>query len=121
MKDEEGWYGSTLETERQKIEDPATGKPVILRQFKFQYAPWQKSKPKKSDILTKEYVSHLENMLWADNLEMIQFPKVTFTKKGFSVWATCQAKRGNRIPDYAIDALSKPLHERLQEEGKDNG
>ena len=116
MKQSEGWYGTTMETERQKLEDPATGKPVILRQFRYQYAPWQKKQPKKSELLTKDYIKHLENQLWADNLEMIQFPKVTFTKKGFNIWATCQAKKGNSIPGYASDQLSRPLHERLQEE-----
>lgn len=121
MKNEEGWYGSTMETEKQRIEDPATGRPVILRQFRYQYNPWQKTQPKKNDLLTKDFITHLENRLWADNMEMIQFPKVTFTKKGFSVWATCQPKKGNQIPDYAKNQLYKPLHERLQEESKDNG
>lgn len=118
MKNEEGWYGSTMETERQRIEDPATGKPVVLRQMRFQYTPWQKTKPKKSEILTLAYIKHLENLLWADNLEMIQFPKVTFTKKGFTIWATCQAKKGNIIPYHVEGQLSKPLHERLAEEAE---
>lgn len=120
MKQSEGWYGSTMETEKHDIKDPAEGKPVILRQMRFQYAPWQKTKPKVKDILTDEYIKHLENCLWADNLEMIQLPKVTFHKKGFRIFLTCMAKRGNRIPDYARDALAKPLHERLLPE-KDNG
>lgn len=121
MKEAEGWYGSTLETEQQRIEDPASGKPVILRQFRFQYAPWQKTKPKKKEILTPGYIKHLENTLWADNLEMIMMPRVTFDKKGFSVFAACQPKKGNRIPQEFADTLSAPLHTRLQEEGKDNG
>lgn len=116
MREEEGWYGSTMETERQKLEDPAEGRPVILRQMRHQYLPWVKKQPKKSEILTKDFIKHLENVLWADKLEMIQFPKVTFTKKGFTVWATCQPKKGNLIPEYAADQLTKPLHERLQED-----
>lgn len=119
MREQEGWYGATLETEKQDIRDPATGGAIILRQFKFAYAPWQKTKPKKKEILTQDYVKHLENILWADNMEMVTFPKVHFDKKGFTVFAACKPKKGNIIPGYAIDALSKPLHERLAE--KDNG
>lgn len=121
MNDNEGWYGSTMETEKFDIQDPGTGKAIILRQFKFAYAPWQKKKPKKKEILTPDYIKHLENILWADNMEMIQFPKVHFDKKGFTVFAACKAKRGNLIPDYAKDDLARPLHQRLQDEGKDNG
>lgn len=121
MKEKEGWYGSTMETEQQRIEDPASGKPVILRQFRFQYTPWQKKQPKKKEILTAGYIKHLENMLWADNLEMIMFPRVTFTKQGFSVFATCRPKKGNIIPAQFAATLDAPLHTRLQEEGKDNG
>lgn len=121
MKEKEDWYGSTMETEPQKILDPASGKPVILRQFRFQYAPWQKTKPKKKEILTEGYIKHLENTLWADNLEMIMHPRVTFTKQGFSVFAACTPKKGNRIPSQFADTLSAPLHTRLQEEEKNNG
>lgn len=118
MNQSEGWYGSTMETERFDVKDPGTGAPVILRQLRFQYMPWQKTKPKMKDILTADYIKHLENILWADNLEMIQLPKVTFHKKGFRIFLTCKAKRGNIIPYHTAEALDKPLHERLQ---KDNG
>lgn len=123
MKEEEGWYGNTMETERQRLDDPATGRPIVLRKIEHKYLPWVSKKPKKSDILTKDYIKHLENLLWADNLEMVQFPKVTFTKTGFTVWATCQAKKGNQLPYHVADQLDKPLHERLQddEKQKDNG
>jgi hypothetical protein len=115
MRNEEGWYGSTMETERHDIKDPAQGQPVILRQLRFQYAPWQKTKPKVKDILTPDYIKYLENLLWADNLEMIQLPKVTFHKKGFRIFLTCKAKKGNIIPYINKEDLDRPLHERLKE------
>lgn len=121
MQEKEGWYGSTMETERFDVKDPGMGKPVILRQLRFQYAPWQTKKPKVKDLLTKDYIKHLENLLWADNLEMIQLPKVTFHKKGFRIFLTCSPRKGNIIPRQAAEQFDVPLHTRLQEEGKDNG
>lgn len=121
MREQEGWYGSTMETERHNIEDPAQGRPIILRKFEFKYNPALKGKPTKKQILTKDYIKFLENTLWADNLEMIQDPKVAFHKTGFTIFATCQAKRGNIIPWEHRAALDAPLQDRLREEGKDNG
>lgn len=121
MRDNEGWYGSTMETERHNIEDPGSGRPIILRKFEFKYPPGSKVVPTKKQLLTKEYIKHLEDRLWADNLELIQTPKVAFHTTGFTIFATCQAKKGNIIPGYASDALSSPLQDRLRDEGKDNG
>lgn len=118
MKDAEKWFGSTMETEQQPILDPGTGKPVILRRFDFMYPPGGK-KPTKKQLLTPEYLKHLDNTLWLDELERIMLPRVTFKKKGFSIFVPCHPKKGSAIPRYAQDQLSKPLHERLQE--KDNG
>lgn len=114
----EDWYGSTMETEKHNIEDPAMGRPIILRKFEFKYPPTGKVVPTKKQILTKDYIKHLEDRLWADNMELIQHPKVAFHKTGFTIFATCQAKRGNRIPDAFRDAMDRPLQDRLREESE---
>lgn len=106
------YYGSSVEADRQKIEDPATGKPVFVRRLKFKFPPGNKGVPTKEQILTPEYVKHIENMLWADALEMILSPKVVYEKGGFSVFLTCQAKKGNIIPWEHADKL-KPLQDIL--------
>ena len=121
MKDTEKWYGSTMETEQQKLLDPASGEKIILRRVEHRYPPGLQKKPKKKDLLTPAYIKHMENLLWADNLELIMFPKVTFNKRGFDIFFPCKPKKGNMIPSLFADTLSAPLHTRLQGEEKDNG
>lgn len=112
--DDSQWYGQSSETEQTRLEDPGVGRPIILRKFDFAYKPGRQ-KPKKSEILTPGYITFLENILWVDNLELIQDPKVAYNKTGFSVLATCQAKKGHIIPYDKIEQL-KPIHTKLQEE-----
>lgn len=115
IPDKDGWYAGNMETEHQRIDEPGTGKPIILRQFKYARNPAIKKKPTKDEILTPGYIKYLENGLWADNMEMIQDPKVVIDKKFITVFATCQAKRGNLI-NYAQRDQLKPLQEKLAEE-----
>lgn len=107
------WEATQAQTDGEQIADWGSGKPTILRRFEFKFPPGFKGKPKKKDILTEGYIKHLENRLWADELEMVVEPKVAFTEGGFSVFATCQAKRGSLIPRYAQDQLI-PLQDKLQ-------
>lgn len=113
--DDSRWYGQTVETPETRIEDAGQGRPIILRQYTFAYNPNVKKKPTQEEILTPEYVNYLNSLLWIDNLELIQHPKVAFKKKGFIIFATCQAKKGHRIPYDKIDQL-KPIQTKLQEE-----
>lgn len=106
------WNGAQVETGEQRLDDPGTGKPIILRRFEFSYNPAIKYRPTKKDILTKDYLRFLDNRLWADELELIAEPRVVFGDTSFSVFVTCQAKKGSRIPDYAQDQL-KPLQNKL--------
>lgn len=107
------WDATQAQTDGVRIEDGGTGRPIILRQFEFQFPPGFKGKPTKEEILTESYIKYLENFLWADALEMIMEPKVVFSEKGFKVFATCQVKKGNLIPGYAQDML-KPLQDIIQ-------
>ena len=55
----------------------------------------------------------MENMLWADAMEMVIEPKLHYEKGGFSVFATCQVKRGNNIRAEDMERL-RPIQEVLQ-------
>lgn len=107
------WEATQAQTDGTRIEDGGTGRPIILRQFEFQYPPGFSGTLTKENILTREYITYLENFLWADALEMIQEPRVVFEEKGFRVFATCQAKKGNLLPYHVKDGL-KPLQDILQ-------
>ena len=107
------WYGTNAETEKFRLEDPASGRKIIVRHFDYMYPPGRRVKPTKAQILTKDYLNYLKNGLWADELEMIMDPKVVFYKKGFRVFVTCQAKKGSIIPYHAVD-MAKPLQEQIQ-------
>lgn len=101
------------QTDGVRIEDPGTGRPIIMRHFEYRYLP-NGPKPTKEQLLTPDYIKHLENVLWADSLEMIMPPKVVFYNKGFKIFATCQAKKGNVIPGHATDQL-QPLQTKIQQ------
>lgn len=103
------------QTDSFRLEDPATGQPVIMRHFEYRYPP-SGPKPTKEQLLTTDYIRHLENGLWADALEMIMPPKVVFYEKGFRIFATCQAKKGNLIPWDKKDQLL-PLQTKIQTNG----
>jgi hypothetical protein len=113
--DKDGWYAGNMETEGHRIDEPGTGKPIILRRFQYARNPAIKRKPTKEDVLTPGYIKYLENGLWADNMEMIMEPKVVIDKKHITVFATCQAKKGNLIESAHRDQL-KPLQDKLAEE-----
>lgn len=104
---------SEIQTEGVRLHDEQTGQAIILRQFKFAYHPLVTKKPKKSEILTKEYIKHLENMLWADALELVADPRLHFHKGGFTIFAPCVPKRGNMIPYEALETMNTPLHKRI--------
>lgn len=103
------------QTDGVRIEDPGTGKPIIMRSFEYRYPP-NGLKPTKEQLLTPAYIQHLENGLWADGLEMILPPKVVFYKKGFRIFATCQEKKGMFIPREVQDQLI-PLQTKIQTNG----
>ena len=106
------WYPTEVETEGVKIEDPGMGRPIILRNFEFRYPLTLKRKPSKDQIFTKDYLKYLNNLLWIDEMELIQEPKIVFYKKGFRIFCTCQAKRGSLLPSYVEGP--KPLEKIIQ-------
>lgn len=108
------WNASQVQTPETRIEDAGSGRPIILRQFDFKYDPTLKGRPTKEQILTEDYKRYLNTLLWADELELVQEPKVVFEDKGFKVFAVCQARKGSMLPHYANKPL--PLQEVLAHE-----
>lgn len=121
MKEADGWYGSEMETDKFDMQDPGEGAAMLLRKIEVVYHPGQKTKPKKKDILTKDFIKSIEVKCWADNLEVIALPKIHFTKKGFTIFVPCKAKKGHIIPWENQNVLNMTLNERLAEEAHDNG
>lgn len=109
------WDASQLTTERQTIDDPGEGKPIILRKLQYIYPPHQKGKPTKAQLITPEFKKYLDTNLWIDDLEMIQEPRVVYKKKGFFIFLTCQARKGRTIPYDALETM-KPLQQKIQDE-----
>lgn len=116
---------SSISTDGERIVDTQSGEVFIVRKFDFSVRPGLAVKPKKSDILTKDYIKHLEIQLWGDAMELVPpstalpNPRVVIQKRSFTVFAVCKPKKGNIIPWQALAMADKPLHERLVE--KDNG
>lgn len=120
---------SQIQTDGVRIQDEQAGQVILIRKIDFKFSPLVAAnkhlRPKKADLLTKEYIRHLEIQLWADALELIEpykgfsNPRVVIHKKGFTIVAACKPKRGNIIPYEALEQVERPLTERLLE--KDNG
>lgn len=110
---------SQIKTDGEKIIDSQSGEILIMRKIDHVYRPGLAVKPKKADLLTKDYIKWLENRLWADAMELIppfkgfSNPRVVIQKKGFTIFAVCKPKQGNIIPYEALEQVEKPLHERL--------
>ena len=106
------------------MKDEKGGKPIILRTFKFAFLPEQLRHGRMTEKRLKKSVNFvtddkgtqddklkmIEHLLWVDELRLIEIPRVTLTpdKKGFYVFATCQAKKGSLIlqdPKLIQDAI----------------
>lgn len=112
----ETWYGKGIESERVRLEDSGSGKPIVLRRLQFLYPP-KGRKPTLEEILTPEYLKKLNDLLMLDGMELIQPPRVVYNKKGFDIFCTCQVKKGNIIPAHLRDQFT-PIQQKLQEEAK---
>lgn len=106
------WYGDDLEA-RTRIEDPATGKAVILRVFEFEIPKDIKILPTKEQMLA-HHRSRVIAFLWKDELDLIGEPRIVKTsKRKFKIFATAMAKKGSIIPRAARETM-KPLQDILQ-------
>lgn len=118
---------SQIQTDGQRIVDPQSGEICLIRKYDFKFHPLiaanKELRPKKKDILTKDYIKHLENQLWADAWELhpdaTPNPRVVIKANDFSIFAICKPKKGNIIPRELLEQVNLPLEQRLIE--KDNG
>ena len=91
------WYGKEDQTEEKSIHDKGKGEPVLIRLFEFRLSPLLETLPTKEQILTPEYIKHLQVQLWADGLRLIMEPRVVIDKESIKIFAPCQATMGNNF------------------------
>lgn len=95
LKAEHKWYGKEDRTEDQSIHDKGKGEPIVVRLFEFTTKPGLETLPTEEQILTPEYLRHLNSTLWGDALRLVMKPRVHVTKEKIRVFAPCQATTGN--------------------------
>lgn len=91
---EHKWYGKEDETDQATFQDTGKGDPVVIRLFEFKFPATLEILPTKDEILTSEYLKHLQTLLWADSLRMVLEPRVSITKEGCQIFVPCQARTG---------------------------
>ena len=91
------WYGKEDQTEEKSIHDKGKGEPVLIRLFEFRLSPLLETLPTKEQILTPEYIKHLQVQLWSDGLRLIMEPRVMIDKESIKIFAPCQATMGNNF------------------------
>lgn len=91
---EHKWYGKEDQTDPSLMHDTGKGEPVVIRLFEFKFPPTLKELPTKEQILTVEYIKHLQTLLWADSLRLVMEPRVVIDKEGCKIFAPCQARAG---------------------------
>lgn len=89
------WYGREDQTTETTMHDTGKGEAVILRLFEFKFPPTLENLPTKDQILTPEYLKHLQTQLWADDLRLIMKPRVVINTEGCKIFAPCQARSGS--------------------------
>ncbi len=91
---EHKWYGKEDQTDENLMHDTGKGEPIVIRHFEFKLNPELKEQPTKEQILTPEYIKHLQTLLWADSLRMVLEPTVKIEKDTMHVAVPCQARTG---------------------------
>ena len=111
------WQGEEIDTST-KIEDSATGRPIILRSFDFELPKDlpKEQLPNKTQLVTF-HKSKIIAFLWKDELELIEELRITKTgNRKFKIFAVCQARKGSIIPRAALREM-KPLQDIIQSGG----
>lgn len=91
---EHQWFGKEDRTKEELMHDTGTGEAVTIRLFEFKLNPALKDKPTKEQILTPEYIKHLQALLWGDSLRLVMEPRVEITEDKILIFAPCQARAG---------------------------
>lgn len=95
------WYGKEDQTGDASIHDKGEGEPIVIRLFEFKFPPTLEKLPTKEQLLTPEYLKHLNNILWGDALRMVLEPRVSINKEGCKIFVPCVARTGQSFLDEA--------------------
>lgn len=93
------WYGKEEKTNEELMHDQGKGEPIVIRLFEFTFPPTLEVLPTKEQILTPEYIKHLQTQLWGDSLRLVAEPRVAIDKEGCKVFVPCQATNGNTFTE----------------------
>lgn len=88
------WYGREDQTAEALMHDTGKGEPVVIRMIEFKFPPTIETLPTKDDILTPQYMKHLQTELWSDDLRLVMEPRVVIEKEGCKIFAPCKARTG---------------------------
>lgn len=89
------WYGKEGQTDEKPMHDTGSGEPVLIRLFEFKFPPTLEKLPTKEELLTPEYIRHIQVNLWSDGLRLAMEPRVHIDKEGCKIFAPCVAATGN--------------------------
>lgn len=91
---EHKWYGKEDRTDEKSIHDRGVGEPVVIRLFEFTFPLTLEILPTKEQLLTPEYIRHIQTQLWVDGLRLVMEPRVVIDKEGCKIFAPCVAATG---------------------------
>lgn len=93
----DGWEGEEALVHSTPLVEDGSGPTVLVRKFDFAIPP-NVQLPAKEKLL-EFHRSKVLAFLWADELEPIKDLRIQIAKnkRGFRIFATCQAKKGSRI------------------------
>lgn len=97
---EGNWEGQELNVSSDPLVDAGTGKPYVLRCFRFSFNPEIKVKPTKQDLFNHHW-KQIRNMLWADGLVHVEEvnPRVVVKKKGYRIFVLAKPRLGVNVFD----------------------
>lgn len=96
---EHKWYGHEDSTDESLMHDTGKGEAIVIRHFEFKLDPTLKQPPTKEQILTPEYIKHLQTLLWADSLRMVMNPTVRIDKDIMRIAVPCQPRTGATLSE----------------------
>lgn len=105
------WEGEEIGTDQIPLVNDGSGNKVIVRVFDFQLPPIKEEEFPTKEQLLDAHKNRLIAFLWRDELMAVQAFKCVINddKKGFKIFATCQAKAGSVILE-SPQLLQQVLH-----------
>lgn len=87
------WDVQKAEVHSDPVLDPGTGMKVIVRRFNFRLPPGLKERMSNEEILGYHKKATVIPMLWKDELELLDEPRIVSGKKGaFTIVAICSPR-----------------------------